>query len=81
MAKTELKTASVLAFERKLDPSDALLSAGRWENVPKAINGQQSAFAKNQYAARFPTVWRIRIKITPPNWMPRFSHRICKPLM
>lgn len=31
MAKTELKTASVLAFERKLDPSDALFSAGLWE--------------------------------------------------
>ncbi len=30
MAKTELKTASVLAFERKLDPSDALFSAGKW---------------------------------------------------
>lgn len=29
---TELKTASVLAFERKLDPSDALFSAGRWED-------------------------------------------------
>lgn len=27
---TELKTASVLAFERKLDPSDALLYAGDW---------------------------------------------------
>ena len=26
----ELKTASVLAFERKLDPSDALLSGGAW---------------------------------------------------
>lgn len=26
----ELKTASVLAFERKLDPSDALLFAGNW---------------------------------------------------
>ena len=26
----ELKTASVLAFERKLDPSDALLSGGNW---------------------------------------------------
>lgn len=26
----ELKTASVLAFERKLDPSDALFSAGNW---------------------------------------------------
>ena len=27
----ELKTASVLAFERKLDPSDALLSGGSWD--------------------------------------------------
>lgn len=27
----ELKTASVLAFERKVDPSDALLFAGSWE--------------------------------------------------
>jgi CRISPR-associated protein Csy3 len=26
-----LKTASVLAFERKLDPSDALFFSGRWE--------------------------------------------------
>ncbi|MBK1733373.1 type I-F CRISPR-associated protein Csy3 [Thiococcus pfennigii] len=35
MAKTAdaaLKTASVLAFERKLDPSDALFYAGRWED-------------------------------------------------
>ena len=30
MAKTNLKTASVLAFERKLDPSDALFYAGQW---------------------------------------------------
>ncbi|MQY51286.1 type I-F CRISPR-associated protein Csy3 [Rhodocyclus gracilis] len=31
MAKADtLKTASVLAFERKLDPSDALFSAGAW---------------------------------------------------
>ncbi|MCO6441727.1 MAG: type I-F CRISPR-associated protein Csy3 [Nitrococcus mobilis] len=32
MSANELKTASVLAFERKLDPSDALFSAGRWED-------------------------------------------------
>lgn len=33
MAKNDtLKTASVLAFERKLDPSDALLSAGNWKD-------------------------------------------------
>lgn len=30
MTKTSLKTASVLAFERKLDPSDALMYAGDW---------------------------------------------------
>lgn len=32
MSKKELKTASVLAFERKLDPSDALFHAGRWDD-------------------------------------------------
>lgn len=30
MATSPLKTASVLAFERKLDPSDALMHAGLW---------------------------------------------------
>ncbi len=39
MAKTEsLKTASVLAFERKLDPSDALFQAGNWDDRD---NGKQ----------------------------------------
>lgn len=33
MAKSDLKTASVLAFERKLDPSDALFSSGRWADL------------------------------------------------
>jgi CRISPR-associated protein Csy3 len=32
MAKDALKTASVLAFERKLDPSDALFHAGDWQS-------------------------------------------------
>jgi CRISPR-associated protein Csy3 len=37
MAKNAtLKTASVLAFERKLDPSDALFFAGRWADIEKA---------------------------------------------
>jgi len=31
-ASNTLKTASVLAFERKLDTSDALFSAGAWDN-------------------------------------------------
>ena len=29
---TDLKTASVLAFERKLDPSDAVFHAGHWDD-------------------------------------------------
>ena len=34
MAKTkDLATASVLAFERKLDPADGLFSAGRWDDL------------------------------------------------
>ncbi|MBA3487644.1 MAG: type I-F CRISPR-associated protein Csy3 [Lysobacter sp.] len=32
MATGSLKTASVLAFERKLDPSDALFSSGGWHD-------------------------------------------------
>lgn len=32
---TDLKVASVLAFERKLDPSDALFFSGNWENRQK----------------------------------------------
>ena len=32
MANTKLETASVLAFERKLDPSDAVFHAGHWDD-------------------------------------------------
>jgi CRISPR-associated protein Csy3 len=34
----KLETASVLAFERKLDPSDATLHAGRWDDRDNAAN-------------------------------------------
>lgn len=33
MAEKSLKSASVLSFERKLDPSDALFYAGNWDNI------------------------------------------------
>lgn len=36
MATTALKTASVLAFERKLDPSDALFASGIWAQRDQA---------------------------------------------
>lgn len=35
MANDTLKTASVLAFERKLDPSDALFHSGDWQSRDK----------------------------------------------
>ena len=38
MTNDTLKTASVLAFERKLDPSDALLSGGNWSARSEAQN-------------------------------------------
>ncbi len=38
MSKDTLKTASVLAFERKLDNSDGLFSAGQWENIENGHN-------------------------------------------
>lgn len=40
MANNDLRTASVLAFERKLDPSDALFSAGRWSERSKGAEWQ-----------------------------------------
>ncbi len=47
MAKSTIKTASVLAFERKLANSDALMFAGGWGNQddykgwkPLAINSK-----------------------------------------
>ena len=36
----KLTTASVLAFERKLDPSDAVLYAGRWEDRAQSHSWQ-----------------------------------------
>jgi CRISPR-associated protein Csy3 len=41
MAKDDtLKTASVLAFERKLDPSDALFFAGQWDERERGAEWQ-----------------------------------------
>jgi len=40
MTNDTLKTASVLAFERKLDPSDALFSAGDWASRSNTENWQ-----------------------------------------
>ena len=38
MTKNTLKTASVLAFERKIDPSDALLFTGNWTERDSAAS-------------------------------------------
>ena len=38
MANLDIKTASVLAFERKLDPSDALFFAGNWDKRADSQN-------------------------------------------
>src|SRR4051812_21063351 len=38
MKSAELTTASVLAFDRKLDPSDGIFSAGRWDDIDNGAN-------------------------------------------
>jgi CRISPR-associated protein Csy3 len=54
MAKTELTTASVLAFERKLDPSDGLFSAGRWEEMAKLDRKTVKALLDEELKAQPP---------------------------
>lgn len=76
MAKnTTLKTASVLAFERKLDPSDALFSAGswgdraqyvQWSGIPvreKSVRGTIS----NRLKAKDQDPAKLDAKIEDPN--------------
>jgi len=72
---TELKTASVLAFERKLDPSDALFAAGTWadrahsatwapvEIRAKSVRGTIS----NRLTAKDQDPTKLNAKIESPN--------------
>ena len=41
MTTVKLKTASVLAFERKLDPSDGVMAATQWQNRAEATSEAQ----------------------------------------
>lgn len=76
MAKNEsIKTASVLAFERKLDPSDALLYAGRWEERDQSNRWQSIAVREksvrgtisNRLSAKDQDPAKLDAKIENPN--------------
>ncbi|MBH2019382.1 MAG: type I-F CRISPR-associated protein Csy3 [Burkholderiales bacterium] len=60
MATTTLKTASVLAFERKLDPSDALFFAGLWAD--RAANSGWPAVAVREKSVRGTISNRLKTK-------------------
>lgn len=72
---TKLKTASVLAFERKLDPSDALFQAGQWATrndtaewkpvgiIPKSVRGTIS----NRLKAKDQDPAKLDAEIQKPN--------------
>lgn len=65
MAKTTtLKTASVLAFERKLDPSDALMYAGRWEQRDQHADWEPIAL--NEKSVRGTISNRLKAKDQDP---------------
>lgn len=56
MSTTTLKTASVLAFERKIDPSDALLFSGSWMERDSAASWPAIEIRESLCAGRFLTV-------------------------
>lgn len=64
MANIELKTASVLAFERKLDPSDALFSAGKWAD--REHGGQWPAVTIREKSVRGTISNRLSTKEQDP---------------
>lgn len=59
-----LKTASVLAFERKLDPSDALLYAGCWDGI--ANSAQWSPVPIREKSVRGTISNRLKTKDQDP---------------
>lgn len=71
----ELKTASVLAFERKLDPSDALLSGGNWATreashdwAPIALREKSvRGTISNRLPAKDQDPLKLNAKIESPN--------------
>lgn len=65
MAKNDkLKTASVLAFERKLDPSDALFFAGQWSRRDQA--GEWPAVTIREKSVRGTISNRLKTKDQDP---------------
>ncbi|MFI0473625.1 type I-F CRISPR-associated protein Csy3 [Halomonas sp. HMF6819] len=65
MAKNDtLKTASVLAFERKLDPSDALFSAGSWD--ARSDSAQWAAVPVREKSVRGTISNRLKAKDQDP---------------
>lgn len=64
MDKTKLKTASVLAFERKLDPSDAIFSSGRWSDRDQGV--QWPAVAVREKSVRGTISSRLKANTQDP---------------
>ncbi|MEY1662365.1 type I-F CRISPR-associated protein Csy3 [Isoalcanivorax beigongshangi] len=75
MSKAPLKTASVLAFERKLDPSDALFHAGDWQQQDTAAQWAPVAVREksvrgtisNRLKAKDQDTAKLDASITSPN--------------
>lgn len=65
MAKSDtIKTASVLAFERKIDPSDALMSAGKWDE--RSSSGAWASVAVREKSVRGTISNRLKTKDQDP---------------
>ena len=65
-----LKTASVLAFERKLDPSDAVFHAGNWEDLAKSASWPPVRLREKSVRGTISNRLKARTRI-PPSSTPR----------
>mgnify|MGYP001115138621 CR=1 FL=1 len=75
-----MKTPSVLAFERKLDPSDALFAAGKWDDwagiwTPVVIHEKS---VRGTISNRLPA--RAADPASQPAWRPMISTMVTRPL-
>ena len=73
-APTAVKTASVLAFERKLATSDAVMYSGSWQG------NQWQPIRIQEKAVRGTISNRLKNALTPTirlNWIPRSRKRTC----
>ncbi len=81
MSKNILKTASVLAFERKVDPSDALLFSGSWDERATAATWPTIEVREKSVRGTISNRLKAKDQDPPPRLMQPLKMLTCKQLI